>query len=78
MEKEGLIRAVMYLHEQNLSIGTLITDRHPAIQKWVRETFPEATHLYDVWHVAKGWFNLGNTLFVMITLEHAIYISIKG
>ena len=54
MEKEGLIRAVTYLQEQNLSIGTIITDRHMAIQKWVRETLPDTIHLYDVWHVAKG------------------------
>lgn len=56
MEKEGLIRCVRFFEELEMTIGSLITDRHPAIQKWVRENLPETKHFYDVWHVAKGKF----------------------
>jgi hypothetical protein len=35
-------------------VNTLVTDRHPQIQKWLRENQPTTRHLFDVWHVAKG------------------------
>ena len=56
MEKEGLSRSVKYLSEQNLTIqfGTLITDRHRSVAKWVGEVLPQTSHRYDIWHVAKG------------------------
>lgn len=54
MEKEGLIRAIHELHENDLTMGTLVTDRHSQIAKWVRENLPDITHCYDVWHLAKG------------------------
>ena len=48
MEKEGLVRAVDYLHEQGFRIDILVTDRHKQITKWAREDLKEADHLYDV------------------------------
>ena len=54
MEKEGLIRAVKFLHDEDLTIKQLVTDRHPQIQKYVREQLPETSHKYDVWHIVKG------------------------
>ena len=54
MEKEGLHRAMKFLHQQNLPISVIVTDRHKQINKWLRESHPEFTHYYDVWHVAKG------------------------
>ena len=53
MEKEGLSRSVKYLSEQNLTIGTLITDRHRSVAKWVGDVLPQTSHRYDIWHVAK-------------------------
>lgn len=53
MEKEGLVRAIEYLHQQGFLIDTLVTDRHNMIAKWVRENLEEADHRYDVWHLAK-------------------------
>ena len=53
MEKEGLVRALNSL-QQVKTVKTLVTDRHPGIQKWLRETKPEIRHFYDVWHVAKS------------------------
>lgn len=58
MEKEGLIRCVKFFEECGLSIDSLITDRHPAVQKWVRENLTDTNHYYDVWHVAKCKFGL--------------------
>ena len=66
MEKEGLARCVRFLEDLGLSIGRLITDRHPAVQKWVRENLPNTKHFYDVWHVAKGIFALKTKLNLSI------------
>ncbi|KAJ4940324.1 hypothetical protein JOQ06_026632, partial [Pogonophryne albipinna] len=54
MELEGLRRSVAAVEEEGLSIGTIITDRHRQIAKWIRTELPEVQHLYDIWHVAKG------------------------
>ena len=53
MEKEGLVRA-LHSVQQVKTVKTLVTDRHPSIQKWLREFKPEIKHFYDVWHVAKS------------------------
>ena len=73
MEKEGLVRAVQYIQDQGLDIGTMITDRHRQIAKWIRETLPDTTHLFDVWHVAKGKQLLLKLLQCKIILEGIIY-----
>lgn len=52
MELEGLKRMVAFF-EDILEIGTLVTDRHRQIAKWIRENMPYTKHLYDIWHVAK-------------------------
>ncbi|KAI8493070.1 hypothetical protein Bbelb_290740 [Branchiostoma belcheri] len=31
-----------------------VSDRHIQIAKWIRENLPETSHLYDIWHIAKG------------------------
>ncbi|XP_062600016.1 uncharacterized protein LOC134261608 isoform X2 [Saccostrea cucullata] len=54
MEKEGLIRVVQFLQQNNIEVCQLITDRHLQVAKWVRENMPDTTHYVDVWHVAKG------------------------
>ena len=54
MEKEGLIRCLSSLEARSLELGTLVTDRHPQIQKMMREEHKGVTHHYDIWHVAKG------------------------
>ena len=56
MEKEGLRRMLEFLAERGLTVGTLVTDRHKQINKWIREDYPDIKHYYDVWHVAKGKF----------------------
>ncbi|XP_041474440.1 uncharacterized protein LOC121423188 isoform X2 [Lytechinus variegatus] len=54
MEKEGLRRGLAKLEELNVRVDTLVTDRHAQVAKWLRENYPEITHKYDVWHIAKG------------------------
>ena len=54
MEKEGLCRVLNSLQQKGFTIAELITDRHRQINKWLRETHPNITHYFDIWHVAKG------------------------
>ncbi|KAK2143750.1 hypothetical protein LSH36_816g00015 [Paralvinella palmiformis] len=49
METEGLVRAVEQLKTDDLEVGVIVTDRHPQIQKWLREELPSVTHYYDMW-----------------------------
>ena len=56
MEKEGLSRALDFLHSKCLEIDTLITDRHRQISKFVCNQYPAIDHRYDVWHISKGLF----------------------
>ena len=60
MEKEGLQRVLQYLHENGMAVEILVTDRHRQINKWLRETYPEIKHFFDVWHVAKGNLRISN------------------
>lgn len=53
MEKEGLVRAIKFLQKKKFKIGTLVTDRHKQIAKWVRENISSTDHRYDIWHLAK-------------------------
>lgn len=53
MEKEGLVRGLDFIEENDLSIDLLVTDRHKQIDSWLRKTKPEIHHRYDIWHVAK-------------------------
>ncbi|KAK3744050.1 hypothetical protein QZH41_011926 [Actinostola sp. cb2023] len=53
MEKEGFVRAVTDLKSKDINIKTLVTDRHPQIQKYAREQMPNTDHEYDSWHVVK-------------------------
>ncbi|XP_031141020.1 uncharacterized protein LOC116039964 [Sander lucioperca] len=52
MEKEGLKRCLDLLDSNGLEVDYIVTDRHPQIQKYLRER--SITHFYDVWHFEKG------------------------
>lgn len=54
MELEGLSRALKFLTKQSLEVGTLITDKHKQVRKFLRQQHPHKDHRYDVWHVYKG------------------------
>ncbi|KAL2096063.1 hypothetical protein ACEWY4_008211 [Coilia grayii] len=52
MEKEGLVRSLQLLESKGVAVDYIVTDRHPQIQKLLRER--NITHYYDVWHLEKG------------------------
>ena len=54
MEKEGLVRAMKWMEDNSIPVGTIVTDRHRQIGKYIRENLPGIKHYYDIWHVAKG------------------------
>ena len=54
MELEGAKRSFTFLQHMGLSISTFISDRHRGIAKWIRQSQPQTTHLFDIWHVARS------------------------
>ena len=52
MEKEGLKRCLDHLEANGFKADYIVTDRHPQIQKYLRER--NITQFYDVWHFEKG------------------------
>ncbi|CAN8016641.1 unnamed protein product, partial [Ixodes persulcatus] len=54
METEGMERSLNYLRTQDMSVDTLVTDRHSESKAALRKNHPDITHQFDVWHVAKG------------------------
>ena len=56
MEREGLQRSLSLLERSSVGLDVLITDRHPSINKMMRIDHPDVTHLFDIWHVAKGYY----------------------
>ena len=57
MEKEGLVRTLKFFENTEVRVGTLVTDRHSGIAKFICEKNAQITHCYDVWHVAKCKLN---------------------
>ncbi|XP_039512565.1 uncharacterized protein LOC120467989 isoform X2 [Pimephales promelas] len=53
MELEGLKRSLGVLNAHNLPLECIVTDRHPQVQKYLREE-AKITHYYDVRHIEKG------------------------
>lgn len=51
LEKEGLKRCLDLLERNSLAVDYIVTDRHPQIQKYLRER--KITQFYDVWHFEK-------------------------
>ncbi len=52
MEKEGLKRSLDVLRAHSVTFDSIVTDRHPQIQKFPQET--NITQYYDVWRIEKG------------------------
>lgn len=63
MEKEGIKRCLDLLDSNGLVVDYIVTDRHPQIQKYLRER--SITHFYDVWHFEKG---TSSSLFMSVWL----------
>ncbi|XP_056114874.1 uncharacterized protein LOC130091161 [Rhinichthys klamathensis goyatoka] len=52
MEKEGLRRSLDLLRAHGVTFDSIVTDRHPQIQKHLREA--NITQYFNVWHIEKG------------------------
>lgn len=52
MQKEGLKRCLDHLDANSLAVEYITTDRHPQIQKFLRER--NIVQFYDVWRFEKG------------------------
>ncbi|XP_055364548.1 uncharacterized protein LOC129604063 [Betta splendens] len=52
MEKEGLKRSLAKIAQYGVTLGSIVTDRHPQIQRYPREQ--QITQFFDVWHIEKG------------------------
>ena len=53
MEKQGLVLVLKKLSQEDISIESLTTDRHPQIRKHLREN-TNRRHQFDIWHAAKS------------------------
>uniref|UniRef100_T1JEN1 Transposase IS204/IS1001/IS1096/IS1165 DDE domain-containing protein n=1 Tax=Strigamia maritima TaxID=126957 RepID=T1JEN1_STRMM len=54
MEKEGLLRILDFLGDEEINVKALVTDRHISIRKMLREDYPEIKHFLDIWHISKS------------------------
>lgn len=54
LEPEGMQRGIDKLADHNVEISHLATDRHPTVQKIMREKYSTIKHEYDLWHIVKG------------------------
>jgi hypothetical protein len=54
LEPEGLERCIKSLEDHGCKVKTLATDRHPSINKMMRETYSHIEHEFDLWHIVKG------------------------
>ena len=64
MEKEGLKRSLALLDARGVTIDSIVTDRHPQIQKFLRDN--NITQFYDVWHMEKGTLTQRNIRNLLI------------
>uniref|UniRef100_A0A3B3ZD51 Uncharacterized protein n=1 Tax=Periophthalmus magnuspinnatus TaxID=409849 RepID=A0A3B3ZD51_9GOBI len=55
MELQGLKWSLAVLNAHGINLESLVTDRHPQIQKYLREE--NIIHHYDVWHIEKDGKN---------------------
>ena len=66
MEHEGLVRALDFLEQRSITVGTLVTDRHKQITRYIREVHPDIEHQYDAWHISKGSIIIGSLVIVLM------------
>ena len=72
MELEGLKRCIKTLESNEINIGTLVTDRHTQIKKFLKTQHQGINHYFDVFHVAKSMFEI---LMSIIPVYHIFIFS---
>ena len=67
MELEGLKHCFQKLDDNNIEVDTLVTDRYPSVQKYIRIMRPLIKHFYDCWHIEKlGTFHFQPLVLVCL------------
>lgn len=71
MELEGLIRCRNEVEEAGLTINSITTDQHISIRAHIRDCWPEVTHYFDAWHIAKGsvYYEWCYSLYIIIVCK---------
>jgi len=54
MEKEGFVRCVDSLEDDDVSISCITTDRHISIASTMGKDYSHIDHQFDVWHLSKS------------------------
>lgn len=54
MELEGAKRCFNFLQRTGFTVATFVSDRHRGIAKWIRQSQPQTSHFFDLWHVARS------------------------
>ncbi len=54
MELEGLKRGLGELKKRRVPWGSIVTDRHIGIKSFLRDTYKNVAHWFDIWHMAKS------------------------
>ena len=73
MELEGLKHCFQKLDDNNIEVDTLVTDRHPSVQKYMKTMRPLIKHCYDCWHIAKSVYKK-----IIALTKKAGYTSLKN
>lgn len=74
MEKEGLRRSLDLLMAHGVTFDSIVTGRHPQIQKYLREA--NITQYYDVWHIEKGISS--SPEYVLFMCLRTVIVSLTG
>ena len=53
MELLGVQRCFEFLTKKGVTPSSFVSDRHKSVAKWLRESFENVAHYYDIWHVAR-------------------------
>ncbi len=53
MELEGVKRCFAAVTDAGITVKTFVSDRHRGVAKWLRESFPQVHHYFDIWHIAR-------------------------
>ena len=64
MEFYGFKNCLAFLLNQGISILKFVTDRHSSITCYMRENYPDISHRFDLWHVAKSKLLLSSHVIV--------------
>ena len=54
MELEGVKRGLHFLKKKNLTVKTLISDRHIQVDSYLAKEHKHIDHRIDIWHLNKG------------------------